>query len=349
MALFLMVTFFGYWPFLYDPLSIFEILIAVCSFAVTYAAIFVVFLGRARCDSPDAASFSPQFRAGLLDCSQHVPQLSATECAFTDELPIHLPANVDAARWMLRGSAEYHKRLLLNVSDSVVMPNALDIPWYYWMLNLEGLQLFPALPRRVLPEPVLDDASSKQSASPTDSTSMLPVNVTRLTIDLIRERGFQFPDQMGDDAHSKRLHGIFNPVMSWSTSFLGTVFCFVMVILGRQRKAIDPRSMQMILPRVAIGSLLCAGWLFGMVPYLVVFKGGPAFKYFPALFFAQMLTAVTVDLMIGPARTVVSVLLIVLQLVCYVAYIPWVYGITVERTVHGTLGVIPGWMRYLLV
>ncbi|KAA8497139.1 hypothetical protein FVE85_0868 [Porphyridium purpureum] len=300
--LFVVIGFFGIWPFVYRPLPMYEIAFGKLVFATMYVITYALFMSNTRCVPEEAVDtirrqFSLQFRSGLVDCSAADDEAIAQK--FGSVLDVHFPLNLDALEWVTRGSYEYHDFLARNVSQRTALSGPRDVVWYSWILNLNNASIHT--------ESVLSSKGDVES----------------------------------------RVHGVFNPVMSASVGFLGFVFVFTAVIVGRLRKSVDARILAPLVPRLSIGAVLCLGWLASMLPFFTVFKGGPAFEYFPALFFAQLLTALTVDLMGRPIHVVVSIMLMWMQVLCYGAYAPWIYALPLRRGLHQMLAIVPNWWSYI--
>jgi dolichyl-phosphate-mannose--protein O-mannosyl transferase len=93
------------------------------------------------------------------------------------------------------------------------------------------------------------------------------------------------------------------------------------------------------------GVVLLFGWMASMLPTMVVYRSGPCYQYMCSLLFAQVLGALSFDIVIpSRARSVTVVLCTAVMAVAFAYWAPWVYGLQLTAAQHNARRWMPSWI-----
>jgi len=314
-ALMLLVALsFGIWPLLSRPMRLFDIVFALAIITATYSAVFVTYLALSDRSGSGNAFVSQRFKDGLLD------ELGGFQNSTASEKVPQEVCTIDTAD---------RSKLECNSAALAALPrNVRDFHWFF-----DAVAEYNQLIIRYAQE-------QERGTQFWDSTWYQWIVDWRGVL-MAREENNPPPGRGA--ATQTILYAILNPVMIALVIFFGLVFAAVVCILLRYRSSLHPAVLQSVQPRVAVGIFVASGFWATLLPTLVLYKAGPLTQYVPALFFAQLLFALVIDLLPARSRDVACVLSIVAMAAAYAFLAPWVYYTPLTAAEHQLRRILPKW------
>ncbi|KAJ8904304.1 hypothetical protein NDN08_000825 [Rhodosorus marinus] len=146
------------------------------------------------------------------------------------------------------------------------------------------------------------------------------------------------------EASSRRVTTIVNPAVSLTISGSLLTFTVVLFLYVRylRHKGSNYQALRQTLQR---GSVYILAWIGSMLPTLAVFRCGPIYQYLPALFFATLLTAQNLELLMPKLKAAVSIVVILAIVAAFALWSPWVYFTEISLAYHSRLLAMEGWQR----
>lgn len=157
-------------------------------------------------------------------------------------------------------------------------------------------------------------------------------------------RGVLYYVKTLEDGRSERIYLFGNPAVLWVVLFVVFVFSVFGVCMLRYRKEFfSGKRGRELQHSYAICGFLLAGWLCNLLPYMLVDRAAFIYHYIPGLFYGQLLTAASFDLL--PRRTKYTLIVVfgTLMVTALVYWAPFIYSLPLTRDELSRRRWLPRW------
>jgi dolichyl-phosphate-mannose-protein mannosyltransferase len=142
-----------------------------------------------------------------------------------------------------------------------------------------------------------------------------------------------------ESGRSARVYLTSNLVVSYAAlaAVVGFAVYLVAVYVPRRRSAKPPHAKEH--GTVARGCYMLAGYVFNLLPYILVHRCTFLYHYCPALFYAELLLANCLDALPSRPQRLTSFIFMLLTAAFFIRWSPWTYATPISEDRHRRLAV----------
>jgi dolichyl-phosphate-mannose-protein mannosyltransferase len=160
----------------------------------------------------------------------------------------------------------------------------------------------------------------------------------------INSRGVLYFAENTKGGEQRMVYLLGNPAVSWLVGGV-LVFAVALLVIGlRYRRDTVMRFRRPTRQWFCVIAFLLFAYFVNIAPYMAVDRAAFIYHYMPALFYGILLTAVTLDRVIGRVYfPVVSQAILTGVIACYIYFAPWVYCLPRTKDWHTRRRWLEGW------
>lgn len=130
-----------------------------------------------------------------------------------------------------------------------------------------------------------------------------------------------------------------NPIVCWFCAVCVAIMLVTVLFMTRYRDAAFSKGRLGDLRRNAVSTcmFLVCGWLFNLLPYILVDRSAFVYHYLPGLLYAQLLSGVMVDQLPRPVGLASVLLALIASIASFIYFVPWTYCFPLTSEQHAAM------------
>ncbi|GJQ10438.1 hypothetical protein GpartN1_g2229.t1 [Galdieria partita] len=144
-----------------------------------------------------------------------------------------------------------------------------------------------------------------------------------------------------DESRMSQIYLIGNPAVMYLCLLSALTFLLCAIFFGRYRYTISSKAdVRSLMEK---GCILCGAYALNLLPYVAVERSAFLYHYIPGLFYAELLTALVIDKFPKSYKFAFIIVILILEVVAFVYWAPWVYAISLTKIAHDKRRWLPRW------
>ncbi len=157
-------------------------------------------------------------------------------------------------------------------------------------------------------------------------------------------RGVLYYVKQLEDGRSERIYLFGNPAVLWLVLFVVFTFSvFAVCVLRYRKEFFSGKAGQKLQNSYMTCIFLLAGWLCNLLPYMLVDRAAFIYHYIPGLFYGQLLTAASFDLLPRRMRLPLIFIFGTLMVAALLYWAPFIYSLPLTREQVNRRRWLPRW------